>query len=634
MKTNDSTICIEMPKGCRYMSEYPELLNMIPSSGWYILNKGLCGCGGTTLFLESEENVILASPRSNMLLSKHNQYPHSTHLFRESKKESISKVKARLREYILNSPGPKKILTTIDSYKHVADVLLSEKVMWQFKVVSDEFQCLMSDASYKGQTELEFLECLHRTAKDVCFMSATPIDESYLGFVSYFNGIPYYQISWDPDVTEIPNLKEVLLKRNETPRTVCKGIIDGYRNNNGIFSQKIWDGQIVYSREVCIYLNELRLIIKIIKENGLRPDEVTILCSSSTSQKDEIKRMGFSIGGQCTDRNNPKNKPFTFCTRASFEGMDMYSTNACTYIFVNAHKEWETFDISIDLPQILARQRLHDINPFCRDAVIYYKTKSNPETPEQIKSKMDNMLRLSEERIAAYEHTSVTMQRAYVSALRNQKESEQYKECFIDVVDCGNQGYKLQINGLVILARMNLWRMQSYYYSNPVKLVAGITHGMSSNYKEKPDCLTDFERQFYACSSWSERMKMYCSFRDTYTQETMLLLNNPFIPVELHCYYDILGHQRMYELEYREDFIMKEYELSRRYYDIQGLCKSVFMQNVFYTLPDIKEKLTNIYSTIGISGTPSAVDIEKYLAVKSKNGTDNTGKRVKGYVIC
>ncbi|MCS2339645.1 hypothetical protein NXV89_07490 [Bacteroides uniformis] len=43
-------ISISMPKGCRYMSDYENLLNgELPLDGKFILNKTVTGCGGTSL---------------------------------------------------------------------------------------------------------------------------------------------------------------------------------------------------------------------------------------------------------------------------------------------------------------------------------------------------------------------------------------------------------------------------------------------------------------------------------------------------------------------------------------------------------------------------------------------------------
>ena len=120
---------IVMSEGCRYMSEYSELMDYLPVKGWYVLNKTLCGCGGTTVFLESDRDIILVSPRINMLKSKHKQYPN-THLFGELRSARFEDRMERLRDYIAfgNNPSflkhePRKIMVTIDSYKHVASVL-------------------------------------------------------------------------------------------------------------------------------------------------------------------------------------------------------------------------------------------------------------------------------------------------------------------------------------------------------------------------------------------------------------------------------------------------------------------------------------------------------------------------------
>ena len=98
-----------------------------------------------------------------------------------------------------------KILVTVDSFKHVVEVLDREKILGDFTVLVDEFQCLMSDANFKGGTDFEFLFNL-RGVKSVCFLSATPIEEDYLDEIPNFEGLPYYQIEWDPSVLEKPNL--------------------------------------------------------------------------------------------------------------------------------------------------------------------------------------------------------------------------------------------------------------------------------------------------------------------------------------------------------------------------------------------------------------------------------------------
>ena len=65
-----------------------DLLDLLPSEGHYILNKVRAGSGGTTLYLESDFPCIIASPRSNVLESKHLQYPN-THLFKSKPTKEV-----------------------------------------------------------------------------------------------------------------------------------------------------------------------------------------------------------------------------------------------------------------------------------------------------------------------------------------------------------------------------------------------------------------------------------------------------------------------------------------------------------------------------------------------------------------
>ena len=102
---------------------------------------------------------------------------------------------------------------------------------------------------------------------------------------------------------------------------------------------------------------------------------------------------GVHIGELTTDPYNPINRTFTFVTRASFEGVDFYSTNAFTYIFCDGVLDWNKNDLIIDVPQILGRQRLDQ--PFRKDAILYYRAKSKTDSEaiiDKIKKKEEATL--------------------------------------------------------------------------------------------------------------------------------------------------------------------------------------------------------------------------------------------------
>jgi hypothetical protein len=81
---------------------------------------------------------------------------------------------------------------------------------------------------------------------------------------------------------------------------------------------------------------------------------------------------------------------FTFCTRTVYLGADFYSTNARTFIFSDSNINCLAVDISMDLEQIIGRQRLNK-NPWKNTATMYVKT-TNPShktTQEEFDSLLD-----------------------------------------------------------------------------------------------------------------------------------------------------------------------------------------------------------------------------------------------------
>ena len=510
---------INMPKGCRYMSDYDALLNnILPIDRKFILNKTVTGCGGTSMFLNSDLPVVIISPRLQVLKEKHRQHP-DTFLFHvplcNDRSKAISRKMSELATYLdlhgslpfeaLSKPA--KILVTLDSSGKVLEVLQSRGMTDRMLFVVDEFQCLMGDATFKGSVDMNFLVKLDKDAQRICYLSATPIPDIYLDYIPQFANIPYYRLEWDPDVIEEPTLKEVKMKKGESAEKLCAGLIQRYRQT-GYFERKIILGKIVYSREACIFLNEVKSIKNIIRQNGLKPEEVTVLCSESKAQE---LPAGFAIGGLCTDRNNPVNKPFTFCTKASFEGVDFYSTNASTYIFINAGKEWQTLDIMLDIPQILGRQRL-DTNPFRHDATIYYKTKPENLTKEDFERKQTEMERNSRAQLEAYDKAPADAKELLVRFCRDRAADKKFVDDYIDLIQ--EDGHTtLGFNCLVMVAKWNQWHQRNFYYNNSCQLLASIQAALKM--RQKPQEVKTFEKWFYNAPD-RDRLAGYSDFRHSY----------------------------------------------------------------------------------------------------------------------
>lgn len=615
------------------MSEDPDLLTYLGHFNKFILNKTVTGCGGTSLFLNSSIDVVIISPRLQALKDKHEQHPdtflfHSPYTNNGKRAADIKRLMSDLNNYI-NNPfsvyNKAKILVTLDSCDKVIDVLKGYGVIDSFLFVVDEFQCLMGDATFKGTTDMNFLIRLDNEAKNICYLSATPIQDMFLDFVPQFKGLPYIKLEWDEAVLEEPNVMEIQMKKDESAEKICSNIIRDFRAN-GYFARKVIDGQVVYSTEACIFLNEVRSIINIITKNNLKPDEVTVLCSEG---KVSGLPKGFKTGGLCTDRDNPRNKTFTFCTKASFEGVDFYSTNAMTYVFINAGKEWQTLDIMLDIPQILGRQRL-DINPFRHDAVIYYKTKPYCMTITEFKAQQTAMEYKSSQIITLYDMATPEMKAILLEAFRDRAEDKKFVDDYVDVLQV-NGRQTLGINTLVQMAMWNKWQQRTHYYSHSCQLTTSIQSAISMNVNRNE--VKNFEAWYYSAKD-NDRLKGYSDFRNTYTEYDPFILQNPFIDIRYHDWYGKLGYDKLARLNFDEQKVEQEYNSFCNHEPIAQECRNVFETGRFYTKAEVKRMLQNIYDSLGLIGRKAkSTELGSYLNAKERMITDDEGNRKEGYEI-
>ena len=641
---------INVPEEHRYLSDWHELLNILPQEGKYILNKVNTGCGGTTLFLKSQEPCILVSPRSNVLYSKAEQFTEA-HLFRKrtDTSTSVPTLKDRLRDYINaciycspwgnHHPIIPKILVTIDSYPHVAELLQHMGLLKEFTVLVDEFQCLMSDSKFKGRTELEFLHNL-RGVKSVCYMSATPIEENYINCFPDFDDVSnYFKLIWSPAVLESPNLDMRTYKPKQSSKSICKEIIQDYKNR-GFFAQKIIDENLVKSNEVVIFLNDVRTIVQIIKENNLEPNDVNVLCSPSNKYVKDLKMLGVHIGELATDPANPKNRTFTFVTRASFEGVDFYSNSAFTYIFSDGVLDWNKNDLIIDTPQILGRQRLNQ--PFRKDAVLYYRADSKTDTDEavnRIRKKSEATRRWIEKFNQSDEETKMMLK----DGIQKRSDQTRYADDYVEIVDDMQGGFIIRENYLVKSTEMRDYELSAYVYNSPINIIRTITENtdinVTSNYGfstlSNHPALDRFKHDFFKATTFPDKMRYYSEIRTMHPECTNELYQTPFIDYRFHYYYDTLGEQRIKMLRYREKDIIEAASAATIVQKIKEECEKHFLAGKYYRISDVKAILQTIYHKLGVNRTAKAIDIVEFIpsAVRRQLTTPATCKRELYYEI-
>lgn len=623
---------IQLPETVRYMSEASQILkNNLPFKGKYILDKSLTGCGGTEFFINSGRPLVLVSPRTGVLVNKKQQHPEC-HLFRDMSNADLQTLKESLRLYLDKHSGIFRqcanpvIFVTLDSAKYVIEELKFRGIIDTFLFLTDEFQCLISDAAFKGNVDLEFLKMLDAEAKNICYMSATPIDETYLCALPEFQNVDYYKLKWHPSVIVEPTIKEVMMKKGESASTIMKSVIDDY-TRTGYFARKIVKGSTVEAKEVVVFVNEVKTILKIIADNKLKPDETTILISQSNKYAGELKRRGYSIENQPTDRNNPRNTTYTFCSKASFEGRDFYSTSAFTYIFIDGSKDWQVHDTTIEIPQMLGRQRL-DENPFKYNAIIYYRTKPSKQSRTEYMTAITDKLNLSQTIIDNYHKGDDSLRKSLVSLVRGQDPNNRYQNNYLEVIDDAYGGYSLQTNLLVAAAEHNLAVNKANFYSNPLFLTTAI-HNQMATYNAKPQELRDFEKKFNSAMSFQDKMRLYCHFRASYSGFEPVLMSNPFIEPKYHIYYRQIGPDELSRCNYEEGII--EWSLLRQ--EIIAQCRIRFQRGQTYTASEVKETLQGIYYDLSLDKTATAAQLSDYIPVEMVQRTFQDGSRPRLYLV-
>ena len=239
----------------------------------------------------------------------------------------------------------------------------------EFYFVIDEFQSIFLDSFFKSDIEFDFVENL-KICPNVLYLSATPMLDKYLKKVDEFKNLPFFQLDW----SGTGYVENIVLQRKQTKSLFgeCKRIIEDYKK--GKYPMTLTkDNKLVISNEAVFYFNSISEIIKLIHKLELYPDEVNIICADTKENQSKLNKLsrdlkydpkkgeGFKIGR--VPLKGETNKMFTFCTKAAYIGSDFHSTCASSYVFADPNIDSLALDISLDLPQIVGRQRNKD-NPF------------------------------------------------------------------------------------------------------------------------------------------------------------------------------------------------------------------------------------------------------------------------------
>lgn len=594
-----------MPENVEFLTEWNGF--ELPKG---ILNKGVTGCGATSVAIQDEHKTIICSPRINLIKNKVGQHEGLLGVYGDVKNDEIM-------AYLEKAETP-KIMVTYDSMPRLAK-LITDKSDW--RVVVDEYQYLLIDSGFRSDKAIALLDAVNEFDY-VTYLSATPIADKYIQRMEQFNDVPYTELIWRDRVEKID------VERIVSPKPINNAIEIVRNYQNGIFPTK---GEAI-SKECVIFLNSVTNIVNIVNQTKLSPEDVNVIVADTEDNRKLVRQIGkgFDIGS--IPLAGEPHKMFTFCTSTAFAGCDFYSTCASTFVISDNKKAHTSIDIATELVQIAGRQRLA-CNPFRKTIVFIYNVDIGEGNPEVYKEAIERKLRKSEGLAEWKNSAPEDFKKDVIKETSEMQNIKKYSESYVRYDEKSD---RFTVNRWAYLNELFAYDVQHENYQNSIIVKKQLEESgfdikeeeRQSDYKEQLKCILTKE-------GFADRMKRYCELRQL--KET-----NPYYLADeimerqyedLRLYYDRLGYGRIKTLGFKEKDLKNELERSYRANDIKQKFRETFIVGERMATEDIKRIMSEIYSMYGINKSGVATHLERDydIRVKPIKITTSDGFRKGGY---
>ena len=309
-----------------------------------LLNKGVTGCGGTTVAIRSKHPYVIAMPFNSLIMDKYEwARKNGIDLAYYNGSVSLEDLKYQIDR------GVTKWLVSYDSLTVLSDLLpISE-----YRLLVDESHLLINQANFRAEAIQGVIE-VFRGYKFYTFMTATPVAEEFQYDV--LNALEQVEIVWDNvhpvDIkfTAIVGDKGKKGKMdsndyalNATVATIAKKHISGvYEGNAYFFLNSVAMAGIISSLIVKntqgVSFSDIRFIVANTERN-----------ISKLHAKTKVK----------VHLSKPSDRPkkINFITSTAFEGADFLDEDGVIYLITNGSLNHTKVNIETTLPQIVGRIR-------------------------------------------------------------------------------------------------------------------------------------------------------------------------------------------------------------------------------------------------------------------------------------
>ena len=564
-----------------------------------IVNKGITGCGATTLAIEDEHKAVICSPRINLIKNKCQQHKGTLAVYGDVRNGDIE-------DYLRNSPKP-KLLATYDSVPRL-NSLIKDKPEW--RVVVDEYQYLLIDSSFKSETEIRLLKTL-KEFPYVTYLSATPIADKYMRQIDWLKDLPYTVLEWS-------NVEQRFVKRVQSKNPINNAIEIVRNYQKGIYPFVLIDGEKIESKECVIFLNSVTNIINIVRQTGLQSDEANIIVAFSEENNLLVKKLGRDFGiGRIQLKGEP-HKKFTFCTSTAFAGCDFYSTCASTFVISDNKKVCTSIDIATELAQIAGRQRL-ECNPFRNTTTFIYNVDVGESKEDSYKSALNAKWQKSVKN-ANYKNsvTDKDLKEDFIKETVDSQKLNKYSKSYV-WYDEINQ--RFSVNRMAYLNDCFSYDVQKENYLDGITVRKQLedsgfnvsVNEVHSDYEEQLECIIKKE-------GFSDRMKRYCEYRKN-KENCQYFIADAIMErqyEDLKLYYDSLGYERIKALGYKESNLKNEMMSKQATYHLYKEFRTIFPVGTRMLTDIIKLKMEEVYARYGIRQRGVASHLEKKFGIKIK----------------
>lgn len=390
---------------CEYASQ-SEDMRFVPLG---YINKTVCGCGLTTLALESPENCIITVPTIELVRNKVAQYPNERYghsVFgvygRVSRAEMLDYIERCRREGCFY-----KIITTYDSLRKCEDFIEgahliideSDMIIREAWMKSSFFPSNVKIDEYysrllkiKPEEDENILLYLLRVAEqhkdNVSFISSTPLPVEYLP--EWVGKLDQVRFEWLNTVSVHP----ILFKNSNPVAAMEQAVIKPLRDNSGPAVIRDNDGNTVASfSKAIIFMNSVAHIITACKNMQLPKEDVAIICGDSL--RNSIKIRGYNR------LEDPRKLPkFTFVTSSGFQGIDLFDKDAMNVVvsISNRHavRNFTLINLMYDLRQATSRQR-DKKNPNFNKYLLFYNQNNFSISDEELEDIKARTIKLVED---------------------------------------------------------------------------------------------------------------------------------------------------------------------------------------------------------------------------------------------